>query len=342
MSKLAVLPALCLCLWSAPSFAQSEAPASDPTAPAVAAEAQPAPEQIHVVAQRPGPGLWKVSKGDHVLWVFGTYAPLPKNIEWRSHEVEKVIAGSQEYLSGPSASASPGFFRGLTLLPLMIGMRKNPDDARLQDLLPPETYARWSSLKAKYLPDNEDVERERPMFAAETLMRSARKHAGLLGDGDVQKRVMDLVKKNKLKVTSSTVELPMDNARTVLKNFKKTSLNDVACLATTMATLDSDIEAAGVRANAWARGNLDEIRKLNFVERDEACFDNVFNSAAFESEPQFKNMKLRMREKWLASAEKALAANSSTFAMLHIKEALDPKGVVAALAAKGYTVEQPD
>ena len=32
--------------------------------------AEPAPEQIHVVAQRPGPGMWKVTKGEHVLWVF--------------------------------------------------------------------------------------------------------------------------------------------------------------------------------------------------------------------------------------------------------------------------------
>lgn len=347
MSKLAVLPALCLCLWSAPTYAQSDAPGvaapvTEAGASAVATEPQPAPEQIHVVAQRPGPGLWKVSKGENVMWVFGTYGPLPKNIEWRSHEVERIISGSQEYLSPPGASASAGFFKGLTLLPLMIGMRKNPDDLRLEQVLAPETYARWTLLKSKYMPENDDVERERPMFAAETLMRAARKDAGLVGDDEVRKRVLELAKKNKLKITSTTVELPMDNARTILKNFKKTSLNDAGCLAATMATLDGDIAAASVRGNAWARGNLNEIRKLNFVERDEACFDNVFNSPVFETEPAFKNMKRNIRDKWLALAEKALATNSSTFAVLQIKEALDPKGVIAALAAKGYTVEQPD
>lgn len=337
MSKFAV-PALCLCLWSAPSFGQSQEPAPAPAAAALEA----APEQIHVVAQRPGPGMWKVSKGEHVLWVFGTYAPLPKNMEWRAHEVEAAIAGSQEYLAPMGAKAEAGFFKGITLLPYLIGMRKNPDGATLRDLMPPEQYARWTGLKAKYMPGNEDAERERPIFAAEALMRAAHKQAGLVGDDAVRKRVAELVKNNKLTYTSSTVDLPMDNARTILKNFKKTSLNDAACLATTMAELETEVAQASARANAWARGNVDEIRKLDFAQREEACFNNVFDSAVFDADPAFKNIRVLMRQKWLANAEKALAANASTFALLQIKDIIDSNGVIAALAAKGYTVEQPE
>ena len=49
-----------------------------------------------------------------------------------------------------------------------------------------------------------------------------------------------------------------------------------------------------------------------------------------------------MLEAWLAAAEKALAANASTFALLPLKNILDSKGFVAALAAKGYLVEKPE
>lgn len=345
MSKFAV-PALCLCLWSAPSFGQQadsvQAPVGESTAlPAAAAGA--APEQIHVVAQRPGPGMWKVSKGEHVLWVFGTYGPLPKNMEWRSREVEASIARSQEYLAPPGASAKAGFFRAITLAPRLIGIRKNPDGAHLRDIMPPEQYSRWIELKAKYLPDDEDAERERPIFAAEALMRSARRQAGLDSSyAAVDKRIQELVKQHKLKYTSSTIDLPMDNAGAMLTNFKKTSLNDVACLATTMATLEQEIAEAGARANAWAKGNLDEIRKIDFAAQDEACSSRVFDSAVFDADPAFKNMRALMRDKWLAAAETALANNASTFALLPLKDILDPKGVIAALAAKGYTVEEPD
>lgn len=341
MKQFAV-PAFCICMLAAPAWAQSE----DVPVPAQAAvdvgAVESAPEQIHVVAQRPGPGMWKVTKGEHVLWVFGTYGPVPKDMQWRSHEVENVIRNSQEYLSAPSVSASPGFFRGITLLPSLIGMRKNPDGASLRDVMPPEEYVRWTALKAKYLPENDDVERERPIFAAEVLSNAARKQAGLVDSYAVRKPLLDLVKKAKLKETASTFQLPMDNAGTVLKNFKKSTLGDAACLARTMATLEQDIEAASQRANAWAKGDMDEMRKLDFASREEACSGAMMNSAAFDAEPEFKHMRTRANEKWIASAEKALAANDSTFAVLKIEDIFDPKGVISALAAKGYTVEQPD
>lgn len=349
-----VVPALCMCLLSIPAGAQpteGAAAAAQAAAtqqpPATGADAatdalEVAPEQIRVVAQRPGPGLWKVSKGEHVLWVFGTYGPLPKDIQWRSTQVEDVIRHSQEFLLPPQASAKPGFFKSITLLPSLIGVRKNPDGAALRDVMPAADYARWTELKAKYLPDNDDVERERPIFAADVLTRAARQRAGLVGNDVVYKRTLEMVKQSKIKQTSSTFELPMDNARAVVKNFKKSTIGDAACLTQTMATLETDIAAASARANAWAKGDLDEIRKLDFASREEACFGAVMNSAAFDAEPEFRNMMARAHVKWIASAEKALDANPSTFAMLPMKDILDPKGVVAQLAAKGYRVEQPD
>ena len=43
---------------------------------------------ILVTGQQPGPGLWKVthpSAGhDHVLWILGSYGPLPRKMQWRS------------------------------------------------------------------------------------------------------------------------------------------------------------------------------------------------------------------------------------------------------------------
>jgi hypothetical protein len=338
-----VVPALCLSLLAAPGWAQSLDGADAPPAAVVTTDAvEPAPEQIHVVAQRPGPGMWKVKKGDHVLWVFGTYAPLPKNMTWRSQQVENVIKHSQEYLSPPGATAKPGFFKMVTLLPSLIGVRKNPDGAQLRDVLPQADYAQWSTLKATYLPENSDVERERPIFAAQALTEAARKEAGLVNGYAVRKQLLALIKKSELKQTSTQVELPTDNARALIKNFKKSNLADAACLRTTMATLKQDLDGATARANAWAKGDVDEMRKLNYAEREEACFGALMNSAALDTEPEWKNVKARANAKWIASAEKALDTNASTFALLSMDDIFDPKGVIAALAAKGYEVESPE
>src|SRR5690349_16569476 len=105
-------------------------------APAFAAEAAAAPgpslETIVVTGEQPGPGLWKVSKDEHVMWVLGTLSPLPKRIEWRAAEVERRIGESKQVLLAPQVKmqANVGFFGRLALLPSLIGIRDNPGGAK--------------------------------------------------------------------------------------------------------------------------------------------------------------------------------------------------------------------
>ena len=341
MLKFAIAPMLCLALCAAPSSAQTADPAAAPAAalPAANDEAPAAPEQILVVGQKPGPGMWKVAKGDHVLWIFGTYSPLPVKMDWRSHEVEAVIKRSQEYLAPPVSKVEASYFQMALALPSLIGVNKNPDDALLRDVLPAEVYARWLPLKEKYLPKNK--ERDRPIFVANELSSAALKQAGLTSSTDVRKQVEKLVDQHKLKVTKTVNELKIDNPRQLIKDFKKSQLDDVACFSNTLKRLETDIDAMRVRANAWAKGDIDAIRKLDFNEQ-ESCSNAIRNSAVLRDHPAFQGAEERHRAMWLANAEAALAKNSSTFAVLSMKDLLDPKGLMAMLAAKGYTVEQPE
>jgi uncharacterized protein YbaP (TraB family) len=328
MLKLAILPVLCLALCTAPAIAQS-----------LDAAAPEAPEQILVVGQKPGPGMWKVSKDEHVLWIFGTYSPLPIKMDWRSHEVEAVIGRSQEYLAPPVTKLEMSYFQTALALPSLIGINKNPDDATLREVLPAEVYARWLPLKEKYLPKNK--ERDRPIFVANELFSAAMKQAGLTTSTDVRMQVEKMVDQKKLKVTRTVNELKVDNPRQLIKDFKKSQLDDLACFSATLKRLETDIDAMRVRANAWAKGDIEAIRKLNFDEQ-ESCSNVIRNSAVLREHPAFQGAEERHRAKWLANAEAALVRNTSTFAVLSMKDLLDPKGLMATLAAKGYTVEQPE
>src|SRR4051812_40408060 len=106
-----LLPALFVCIFAAPAWAQTESGSGSP--PSVASQAESSGEKILIVGQRPGPGLWKISKGDHVLWIFGTYSPLPNKMTWRSHQVETVLAESQEFLGLPNAGVGVGLSNSL-------------------------------------------------------------------------------------------------------------------------------------------------------------------------------------------------------------------------------------
>ena len=46
-------------------------------------------DAILVSGPQPGPGLWKVRKGEHVMWILGTVGPLPKRMEWDASTVER-------------------------------------------------------------------------------------------------------------------------------------------------------------------------------------------------------------------------------------------------------------
>ena len=328
-----VVVAVTLCFMGLPAWAQTEAAAA---APAVVDEA---PQTVLVSGSRPGPGLWKVSKDDHVMWVFGTYDPLPTKMEWRSRDIEKVIAASQEYLKPPSSSLDIGFLSGMGALPFLVGIKKNPD-GELKNVLPPELYARWRPMKQKYFNDDDSIERERPIFVAEQLASRAKKAAGLNGGREIGATINELVKKHKLKVVDASYHIEIKEPGKAAREFKKSAMDDTACLAKTIERLETELDVMRSRANAWAVGELGEIRKLNYGERD-ACFDGLSTSSLAKNQPEVLTIMEKAAASWVSAAEKALAANASTFAVVQIKDILDPKGVIATLQAKGYTVEPP-
>ena len=340
-----VVPVLTLCFLSLPAWSQTEAPAGVPAAPSAAASAtvpetvEEAPQTVLVSGSRPGPGMWKISKDDHVMWVFGTYDPLPTKMEWRSRDIEKVIAASQQYLRPPASSLDVGFMGGLGALPFLIGIKKNPD-GELKNVLPPDVYARWQPMKQKYFADDDSIEGERPMFVASELASRAKKAAGLDGGREIGKTINKLVEKHKLKVVDASYHIEIKDPGKAAREFKKSATNDAACLAKTIERLETELDVMRSRANAWAVGELSEIRKLNYGGRD-ACFDGLSTSSLAKNQPELLTIMDKAAASWVSAAEKALATNTSTFAVVQIKDILDPQGVIATLQAKGYTVEPP-
>ena len=299
------------------------------------------PSTVVVEGRRPGPGVWKVSKGPHVMWVFGTYAPLPQKMEWDASRVERLVAKSQEVLMPPVAKAHIGFFRGLTALPSLIGIKRNPDDAVLHDVVPPDVYAHWTVLKTKYIGDDDGIEHYRPVFAGEELLLAGLKQSGLTYGSEVLGTIEDIAKKNKVRLSDSGYDVMLDDPRKLVRDFKNSQVDDLVCFTKTLDSLDVDLETMRVRANAWANGDIAEIRGLNFAERRDACLDALMNSSIAKDAAELRQVRERLRTAWIRTAEKALANNTATFAVLEIQDIVGPTSYLAALQAKGYTVESP-
>ena len=308
------------------------------------ARAEDALEEVLVTGQQPGPGLWRVTRaGDphgHVLWILGNYSPLPKKMKWRSDELAAVLAVSQSVLAPVSISASAGPLGGVTLLPSLIGVRSNPDDKRLQEVVPADLYARWLPLKQRYLGRNDGVENWRPIFAAQELYRAALKKNDLVPYDGVWPAVRKLAREARVPITEPAIELKVKKARAAIKEFKATPFADVECFSRTLQRLESDLELMRERANAWAVGDVARLRRLVPVERASACI-GVLLESSFMQQRGFGDVRERARDAWVAAAEKSLANNESTVAVLSVDEILKPGGYVAQLKSRGYVVTDP-
>ncbi len=314
------------------------------TLAAQAVAPQPEIEEVLVTGQQPGPGLWKVTRPeggtDHVLWVLGSYGPLPKKMSWRSTELEAVLAESQAVIAPVSMRASVGALGGVTLLPSLVGLRSNPDGARLEDVVPPELYARWLPLKERYIGRDDDVEKWRPIFAAQELYERALRKSGLEPYGVVWPAVEKRARKARVKIVEPEVKVRIDKPRAAIKEFKQAPLSDLECFAKTLERLESDLELMRVRANAWASGDVEKLRALAPVDNASACIAVALNAEVLR-ERGAGDWPARREAAWLEAVEAAFAANASTVAVLNVEQILRPDGYVAELRARGYLVEDP-
>jgi len=315
----------------------------------VAAEAAPnAANDIRDLAPlvvegvQPGPGLWKVSRDGHVMWVLGLVAPLPRDMEWRSTEVEQAIAASGALLQVPmwSVHSDVGVLKGLTLVPAALRARRNPDGAELRDVLPAELHRRWQVQKDRYLGWELGIERWRPMFAAEKLERKAMERLRL--DGTVVGPVIDAATTRAgLEQTQVEIKTTLEAPRELLKQFNRAEIDDVACLARTVSRLESDVPMLAARANAWAIGDLDALRRLPHESLRWSCLSELLESDLGRT-LGYADMEARMRDAWLAAAQKALAEHPVSFAMLPMWQVLAEDGYLATLEQRGFEVTAPD
>jgi uncharacterized protein YbaP (TraB family) len=292
-------------------------------------------DEIAIIGERPGPRLWKVSKGDHVLWLLGTLNHLPRRMTWRSSEVESALGESQELLiSGPSVSAGVGPIGAIRLYVQWRRTQKNPDHLKLNVWLPAPLYTRFEALKARFDAGDNSIEELRPSFAALRLYEHAVEAAGMTAHDEVEQSVVKLAKRRGIPIQRA--ELKVEDPSGALKEVSALPPTvEIDCLAATITRIETDLPSMQERAKAWATGNVDRLRALPYPHQREVCISALSNS------PRIKALVDRVVQAWSIEAESALSHNRVSFAMRPIYELLDSDGPLAKFRAEGYSVEGP-
>jgi hypothetical protein len=288
-------------------------------------------EEVTVTGVQPGPGLWRVSKGNGTLWILGTYSPLPQQITWRSKEVEATIAESREVLAPYVAEF---FVAGTDAY----GLTGRP----LKEVLDRGAYARWRALSKRYIERRQRRDDWLPASAAVQLQMHAFEKAGLTFDDQVWRTVYRVARENGVRITTD---------HQIRQAVRPSATNELAAsvyyepaaiefLTRTMERLERDIAATKSRANAWAVGNVSALSSL--TERRQVQAYEASLSGPFIEKHGLDDLFERADAKWLQAATRALKQNEVTFAVLPVMLLVDSSGLLAKLRDMGYEVELPN
>ena len=292
-------------------------------------------EEVLVSGERAGPGLWKVRKGDHTLYLLATLSPLPKKMEWRSREVEDVLARAQRFVPARfDVDADIGPISGMRLYLQYRRLRGNADDQTLEQVLPPELFARFEAQRLKYAPRNRSILKQRPVVAASELWREGISRSGLTLRNDVDRAVAKLARERKVKIVTPAVKI--EDAKGTLAEVGQLPLDaEIACMSALLDRIESDLATARRRAEDWAVGDVEALRSRRGAQRQESCWEALLTS------PKLAAVLRDFDAAWLRTVTQSLEQHPVTLAVVPFGELYAPDGVLATFRARGYEIDEP-
>lgn len=287
-------------------------------------------EEIVVTGERAGPGLWHVYKGAAQLWIIGTVSPLPKDMTWRSKQLEKILDGTDQVLVAKPFEI--GIARALWLLVtqrdlLMVGHGK-----RLVDVMPSELHERFAAQRAKFTKDADKWEKFRPIIAAAFLEEDALHAVGLSTRLDLADEVRSLARKHHVRIE----EFKIAGLHDVLDALKTLPpATEQKCVAASLATIETGMPRLIDRAQAWATGDVQRIQSLPEASEVAAC------RAAITVDPGAGDLYTLLRQTWIENMARHLETAGVTLAVVSMDMLIEPGGFLDALRSRGYTVDPP-
>jgi hypothetical protein len=289
-------------------------------------------EVVLVTGEQPGPALWKVSSGNHYLWILGEVAPLPPKVKWRSKQFESLLANSQEVILHNSATSMKG-----RQAARMAQATELPNGQSLRDLVSPALHARIETV-AKIYSVSEPLDDLSPPVVGTRFANASLKKLDVR-PFPLQPSVEALARKAEVRITNYStpaIDIPFEEQVQTVKN----NATAVCPLERIVQVLEDGGSGLRRLANAWAVGDIDSLRRL---VPEYGIFTNGYrwSECSTLGPKQLDEHMSKRTTSWLAEAERALRENESTLAVVPITELFATDGYLAALRARGYEVVDP-
>jgi uncharacterized protein YbaP (TraB family) len=287
-------------------------------------------DEIIVSGERAGPGLWHVQKGAAQLWIFGTVSPLPKDMTWRSKQLERILDGTDQLLVAKPVEI--GVARALWLLVTQRDLLMLGHGRKLKDVLPADLHARFAVQRAKFTRNADKWEKFRPLIAAAFLEEDALHAVGLSTRLDLADEVRSLARKHHVRIE----EFKIAGLHDVLDALKTLPpATEQKCVAASLATIEIGMPRLIDRAQAWATGDVQRIQSLPESAEVALC------RAAITVDPGAGDLYTLLRQTWIKNMTRHLETGGVTLAVVSMDMLIEPGGFLDALRSRGYTIDTP-
>jgi uncharacterized protein YbaP (TraB family) len=287
-------------------------------------------DEIIVSGERAGPGLWHVQKGAAQLWIFGTVSPLPKDMTWRSKQLERILDGTDQLLVAKPVEI--GIARALWLLVTQRDLLMLGHGRKLKDVMPADLHARFAVQRAKFTRNADKWEKFRPLIAAAFLEEDALHAVGLSTRLDLADEVRSLARKHHVRIE----EFKIAGLHDVLDALKTLPpATEQKCVAASLATIEIGMPRLIDRAQAWATGDVQRIQSLPESAEVALC------RAAITVDPGAGDLYTLLRQTWIKNMTRHLETGGVTLAVVSMDMLIEPGGFLDALRSRGYTIDTP-
>jgi hypothetical protein len=283
-------------------------------------------ETVVVTARKPGPVMWRVTKGDSSVVLIGFVGPVPKGLSWNKDGVTDALTGARQLLT--NATASVGLFEGLWYLTWHSGDVYLPGGTTVDKMLPDSLRKRYVAALAKSHHDADHYATLRPPLALLRLEGDVIDAEDLTGK-EPAKSIEDIARHLGVsaKPVASYEALPMLRALPQMS-----AAANEACVKDALDDLDDIAAHAKPAAQAWAVGDLDTLKANWSDQRFQSCIQLV---------PGVSVLFQRAVHDSVAAVNAALTKPGKTVMIASFGALLKKDGVLDSLKAEGLQIEEP-
>ncbi|MEI9931668.1 MAG: TraB/GumN family protein [Rhizomicrobium sp.] len=283
-------------------------------------------ETVVVTAKKPGPAMWRVTKGESSVILIGFVGPVPKDLVWNKDGVTDALTGARQLLL--NAQASVGLFEGLWYLTWHSGDIHLPDGTTVESTLPEPLRKRYLLALAKSHHDADRYSSLRPPLALLRLEGDVIEAEGLTG-----KEPADSVERIARHLSVSSKPVADYEALPMLRALPQMSPSaNETCVKDALDDLDDIAAHAKVAADAWAVGDLDSLKANWSEQRFQGCVQAV---------PGVAVLFQRAVHDSVAAVDAALTKPGKTVMIVSFGALLKRDGILDRLKAEGLQIEQP-